>query len=426
MADWRSKIVQQPRPLPPRIVVTGPPGIGKSTLVAQIPRSVMLDADHGADELRNVSRVPLPGTWQETIGLIRDVASNPGDMRAFAIDTVDPLEDLAEAFVVQREVDKGSKVSSIGDFGFGAGYEALATEWRLFLAELDQIRAKGIIVLLLGHTMIRTAQDPTLGEYDEYTAQLQKKTWAATLRWADLVGFANFDAARLEKEKRAMVTENRVLHTQRGTGFMAKNRYGMPTKIPFTWAAIEGAIGRSQHTAEEVSARIGILVGKIGLPEVTAKAQQYLADAKGDVVKLLGIEEGLNAKLASLGPAREYVTEKSPGAVLAAAPPPAAITAPAPVAPPAPPPAPNAPTAPIQASPPPAPPGPTAADVILRIEALARDAIWGAQQADIEAKAKKFIEATKLDVTQLLGVELALQQKRATVATAVASNGARP
>jgi AAA domain len=422
MSDWRSKIVQQPKPMPPRIVVTGPPGIGKSTLAAQISRCVMLDADKGADELRNVSRIPLPKTWQDTIALIRDVAASPGDMRAFAIDTVDPLEDLAETFVVERENAKGSKMTSIGDFGFGAGYEALATEWRLFLAELDQVRAKGVIVLLLGHTMVRTAQDPTLGEYDEYTAQLQKKTWAATLRWADLVGFANFDAARLEKEKRAIVTENRVLHTQRGTGFMAKNRYGMPVKIPFTWGAIEAAIGRSQHTAEDVSLRINELVTKINLPEVTAKARQYIADAKGDVVKLLGIEEGLVLKLASM---RTQVFAIPPQ-IAAVQPTYDVITAPAPPAPPAPPPAPNAPTAPIAPEPPTVREVYTAADVILRIEALAKDPIWGAQQPEIEAKARGFLAAAKLEIPQLLGIEQALQAKRKAVQDAVAANGARP
>ena len=344
-------------------------------------------------------------------------------MRAFAIDTVDPLEDLAETFVVERENIKGSKMTSIGDFDFGAGYEALGTEWRLFLAELDQIRAKGIIILLLGHTMIRTAQDPTLGAYDEYTAQLQKKTWANTVRWADLVGFANFDAARLEKEKRAIVTENRVLHTQRGTGFQAKNRYGMPPKIPFTWAAIESAIGRSQHTSEEVGQRINALVAKIGLPEVGAKAAQYITDAKGDVMKLLGIEEGLILKLASMG--TPAVASPPPPPIVPtpiavpASPPPVAIAAPPP---PPPPPAPVPPTA--STMPIPVTSAPTAADIILRIEALTKDPVWGAQQGEIEAKTRKFIEVTKLDPTQLLDVEQALMQKRAVVLQAIAANGA--
>ena len=162
------------------------------------------------------------------------------------------------------------------------------------LSALDGCRARGMTIVLLGHSIVRQANDPQLGGYDQFGPQLQKKTWAMTSRWCDVVGFANFDAARLEDERRAIVTGERVLWTTRGTGFEAKNRYGLPAKMPLSWAALTTGIRAGTQDAAEIRARITALAAGT---EHEARAALFMSDAGDDPQKLAAIESALSAKI---------------------------------------------------------------------------------------------------------------------------------
>lgn len=189
-----------------------------------------------------------------------------------------------------------AKKKTLADFGYGAGYEALAAEWRLMLGALDGCRSRGMSIVLLGHSIVRQSNDPQLGGYDQFVPQLQKKTWAMTSRWCDVVGFANFDAARLEDERRAIVTGERMLWTTRGTGFEAKNRYGLPPKLPLSWPALAAGIRAGTQSAAEIRARITALAAGT---EHEARAALFMADAGDDPRKLDAIEAALAAKISN-------------------------------------------------------------------------------------------------------------------------------
>lgn len=288
---WRAKVVSQAKVSSPRVLVYAPPGTGKTTLVASVPKVLILDWDRGADQT-SAHRITGPSTWTESLQLVRDISSDPSGYRALAIDTVDPLEEMCA-----RHVCEAAKKPTIADFGFGAGYEALAAEWRQLLLALDACRGRGMTIVLLGHSTVRQVQDPQLGQYDSYLPQLQKKTWAITSRWCDVVAFANFDAARVEDERRAIVTGERVLYTTRGSGFEAKNRYGLPAKMKLSWEALDAGIRAGQVSAEEMRARITEMAAGT---EYADKAATYLADAGEDVARLQAIENALRAKIQSV------------------------------------------------------------------------------------------------------------------------------
>jgi hypothetical protein len=244
--SWQEETIRDDAPMPPRIVVYGPGGIGKTTFGASMPASLIVDYDKGAGEVRGVQKHPGRSTWDASLALFREIAASPGGIRSLVVDTADVLEDQAEAAVC---ADLGCK--SISDPKWGVGYEHLETKWRIMLAELDQIRAKGIIICILAHTATKTTHDPTVGEYEEYVSQLGKKTWAATYRWADFVGFVNFELGRAgdpgkDPTYRPLVTGNRVLYTQRGSGFQAKNRYRLEPRMTFSWNALIAGIQAHQ------------------------------------------------------------------------------------------------------------------------------------------------------------------------------------
>ena len=90
----------------------------------------------------------------------------------------------------------------------------------------------------------KTFSDPELGSFEMYRPKLNEKVWGLTNEWCDAVMFAQFDQALLEKDgqrARAIVSGRRVLRTQRGTGYVAKNRFALPATIDLDWKTFEDA-----------------------------------------------------------------------------------------------------------------------------------------------------------------------------------------
>lgn len=242
-----------------------------------MPRPVFIDFDRGVEQLP-VASIDGPRTWPATLALFEAIAANVGGYQTVVIDTADPLEEIATEYLCAK-----AKKETLADFGWGAGYDALAGEWRVLLSLLDRIRAQGAMVVLLAHSVVRTATDPAVGSYDAHQPALQKKTWAATHRWADLIIFAAHDAAKLAgEERRAILTGERVAHVTSGTGFVAKNRYAMPPKMTLYWPVISAAMASD---AGDLRGQIITAAGEVH----AAKAAEYIASAGEDLGKLRAI-----------------------------------------------------------------------------------------------------------------------------------------
>jgi AAA domain len=415
VSGWAEQVIKggEQKILQPRIVLYAPAGVGKSTFGSTLSKPIFLDFDRGIDDL-NVDRIPGPKNWSGALAIVRAIAADPRDYKSLVIDTVDPLEEMAIDHVLQI----GGK-KSLNDFDYGAGYNAVSSEWKLLLAELDTARKNGMLVCLLGHAIVRQAQDPQLGSFDQFTSQLGKKSWALTTRWADLVGFAAFESALAQKkgdDARVIVTSERFLFTVRGSGFEAKNRFSMAPKLPLSWPAVEAAIARHRQSSAEVKAKIlKIATGT----KHEAKALAFLAGAGDDLNKLIAIENGLIEAINNPQPDIVHATPSSPPptapASASAAP---AVPAAAALGPTTGVPASGAetPSAQTTAAAPVAPaaseavPSPSSPEAIeARIFALAKG-------TEFESKAKDYVAGAKKDLTGLLQIEEALKERLGSTA----------
>ena len=281
-ASWRNQVRTIAEHRAKKILVYGPPKVGKTSLAAAAPDSVIIDFDKGAGNY-GVTSIAPPKTWEEALRLVDGFAKDP--CGTLAIDTIDGLERLAA-----EHVCNAAKKKSLAEFGYGDGYTALAAEWRIALDALEAVRDAGTTVLLIGHAQVKRMQNPQIGEYDVFSVTLEKKTWAATHKWCDVIAFANFDAARKEEERRAFVTGQRLLYTAPGTGYEAGNRFGLPPVMPLEWTALAAGLNRWR----DVSAEILTLAHGTKFEE-TAKA--YVANAGEDCGKLDVILESLKKGL---------------------------------------------------------------------------------------------------------------------------------
>jgi hypothetical protein len=282
----------------PRLVVYGPSGVGKSSFAcgvdhpATTPRSdvLALDWEHGLEQI-GPARIEGPRVWLESLALIRDAALGHHEYGTIVIDTVDSLEpQLATHICRTVKGPKGKSCESLVDYGYGDGYEILVTHWREMLFVLEGARALGRQVILVAHVKRDNVDDPQIGRFSKYVAAMAKLSWGATHRWADGVLFCNYEQGVSDKR---VVMVGRKLYTEAGSGFDAKNRWGLPAEMPLSWAAFESARTRGMRSTLDVLGAVNALDWPADQRE---KIQAYVDANRENVDKLLLLESSLKQK----------------------------------------------------------------------------------------------------------------------------------
>ncbi|MCX7701182.1 MAG: ATP-binding protein [Gemmataceae bacterium] len=80
-------------PKPPRILLYGPEGIGKTTFGSQAPKPIFVPTEDGQDEI-DCAKFLLAATLDEVLAAITDLRSQPHDYETVVIDSLDWLERL--------------------------------------------------------------------------------------------------------------------------------------------------------------------------------------------------------------------------------------------------------------------------------------------------------------------------------------------
>jgi hypothetical protein len=250
-------------PRPQKVVIYGPEGVGKSTLAGHTPDPVFLDTEGGTHHL-DVARLDAVTTWEEITAAVQQLAKADHPFRTLVIDTADWLEKrLAEHLC--RKANK----ESIEDFGYGKGWVILAEEFARFLNSLDALLARGMHVVFLAHSTVRKFEAPDqAGSYDRFELKLSKQVAPLLKEWADVVLFGNYVTKVAEKDNgkmRGIGGKERVLFATHAAAYDAKNRHGLPDKLPFTIEALAPVFGAVAESGGSVAA----------IPEAAA---QSLAD----------------------------------------------------------------------------------------------------------------------------------------------------
>jgi hypothetical protein len=292
-----ASITKGKKPVPFRLLIHGVDGVGKSSFAASAPSPVFLGPEDGTNHL-DVARFPVPQSWEDVIDALRTLATDKGEFKTLAVDSLDWLEPLVWKHVVESS---GAKTIEEVGGGYGKGYVAALDEWRRFLAALEYLqRAQGMHVVLVAHSFIKAFRNPEGDDFDRYTVKLHDKAAALCREWCEGVYFAQFETfAAKDKAKRVkgVSTGARLLHTQRTAAFDAKDRYGLPDRIPLDWSEFETAAARArpadvQTMVEIIKANAEQLGG-----ELKGQTLDYLAKAGGDAEKVSKLMVWTNTKL---------------------------------------------------------------------------------------------------------------------------------
>ena len=217
---------------PPRIIIYGTHGVGKTSFGAGADSPILLPFEEG-EGLIDIPRFPLIGSYADLMGAIGSLVSEQHDFKTAIIDTIDWMEP-----VVLAETCRTGGWKSIEDPGFGKGWQAADGTWREVLGGFDALRERGMQVIVLAHSEIKNYADPATDNYDRHQLKLQKRAWGILQEWADVVGFLSFRTV-IEKSASGFGKQvakgkgfgERVLYLEERPAYYAKNRYRLPPEI---------------------------------------------------------------------------------------------------------------------------------------------------------------------------------------------------
>lgn len=229
-----------------KIVIYGPEGIGKSSFAAKFPRPLFIDTE-GSTKWMDVQRFDKPTSWTMLNSQVQYVKQNRSICDTLVIDTIDWAEQLCINDICAAYNKKG-----IEDFGYGNGYVYEKEAFGKFLNSLEEVVEAGIHVVLTAHAQLRKFEQPDeLGAYDRWELKLGKKTGSQisplVKEWADMVLFANYETFAVQTDDQGKKFKaqggTRVLYTSHHPCWDAKNRCGLPDKLPLDYAQIAHCIG---------------------------------------------------------------------------------------------------------------------------------------------------------------------------------------
>lgn len=229
--------------LPPRVVVHGDGGVGKSTFAASAYKPIFLPFEDGLDGIE-VDAFPRLASYGDAIDAIRALCSDQHDFGTAVIDSLDWLEPL-----VWAEVAKAADKQSIEDIPYGKGYAESLPLWRKLLDGLNYLReSRNMAVILIAHSQIKRFEAPDSEPFDRYEIKLHRGANALVREWADIIGFAHHETA-IKKDSngfstraRGVSTGRRLLRVAEIPACVAKNRYSLPDVLPLSWDALVGAM----------------------------------------------------------------------------------------------------------------------------------------------------------------------------------------
>lgn len=243
MAFDLSSITRGKRLRAPKIVIYGPPKIGKSTFAASAPASIGILTEEGLDNI-DVAAFPLAKTYEDVMSAIGTLANDKHEFQSAFVDSLDWLEPL-----ILAKVCRENGVDNIEKIGYGKGYIMADDLWRKFFEGLDALRNKGMTVICIAHEQITKVRNPTLSEdYDAYSLKLNKRAVGIISEWADVIGFCahevmtrSVESGFNQKETKAITTGARKLHVNPHPAYVAGNRYGMPD-CALNWPAFQSGL----------------------------------------------------------------------------------------------------------------------------------------------------------------------------------------
>lgn len=240
---------------PPRLVIYGTDGVGKSTFAAHAPSPIFIPTEGGISTIR-VPAFPIATEFSQVLDALTALSMDEHPYQTVVLDSLDWLERLIHEYTAR---EKGK--DSIEDLPYGRGFTFALEHWRNVLRGLDFLRGRGMTVICIAHAEIKRFDAPDSEPYERYQLKLHKGASALLREWADVVGFAHrevftqkADAGFNKVIVRGVGSGTRLLALDERPSYHAKNRYSLPEKIPLSWQSFVTALAPAYAVSTPIAA----------------------------------------------------------------------------------------------------------------------------------------------------------------------------
>lgn len=229
---------------PPKIVIYGDEGGGKSTTASNAPSPYMLNIEDGLKFIEKGKKTPQLKTYNDVLTHVTALCTDDHKFGTVVLDTATGLERLIQKHTAEKNGKK-----SISDIGYGNGYKLCLDYWQDLIDAFNYLNAeRGMVAIIVAHAQVEKYKDPESEAYDRQTLRLRPEVTHMLFEWSDAVLFAT-QRKRIEtedlgfKKTRSIAKAigadggERILKTVRTPAVVAKNRFGITGDIPLSWEA---------------------------------------------------------------------------------------------------------------------------------------------------------------------------------------------
>jgi hypothetical protein len=283
--------------VPDRILIYGIEGIGKSTFAAGFPAPIFIEAERDGTARIETTRFPTPERWPDILEAVQTLAIETHEYKTVIIDTLDAAEAMIWQYIIKRDGKK-----AIEDYPYGQGYTAAVDQWRILLAGLERLRVKGMGIVLIGHSSVKTFNNPEGPNFDRYQLKLNDKAGGLLRGWCDAFLFANYETLTQRNEQTKQVkgvsSGARVIHTLRTAAYDAKSRLGLPEMLPLNYDDFAAAVTR-QQPRDPAALRADLIAkaSELGDANITKLTTEFIDKVGDDAIKLSELLNRVNALL---------------------------------------------------------------------------------------------------------------------------------
>lgn len=223
---------------PPKIVIFGREGIGKSTFASQAPSPVFIATEDRISHL-GVEAPKFGGdrnyavAYEEVILALRWLLTNDHNYKTLVIDTVDSLQGFLYTNVCKLAGTKD--IQDLKTFPYQRGYEIAGKRWAEEVTSLVEAlnTVKKMWVIEIAHVEIENVNEPDKEPYSKFTLPLHKKHIKPhVINNADIIGFID-QKVIVSEDGKAKTTGELILKFKRSPAYNSKDSYGLPDSIPF-------------------------------------------------------------------------------------------------------------------------------------------------------------------------------------------------